>query len=137
MNAKSKYPPELWAALEADIANGMTFVAAAEKHGIPSGTVSSHIFNKKVKQGLVPESPSRQRKTSRGLIRKCPCCGTFVDNPKARFCWKCGGDVRSEELQLIEGVEKLTELLATFPSSYAAEGIQVAKRLKAYLQRRG
>ncbi len=119
----SKYPPETWAAIEADIAGGMTFREAAEKHGVPCGSVSSHITTKK----------QRERKG----IRKCPCCGTIVDNPKARFCWKCGGDVRSEELQLIEGVEKLTELLATFPSSQAAEGIQIANKLKAYLQRRG
>lgn len=126
---KSKYPPETWAAIEADIANGMTFRAAAEKYGISSGTVSAHMNALRRKQGI----PSKRFKS----IRRCPCCGTFVDNPKARFCWKCGSDVRSEELQLIEGIEKLTKLLATFPSSQSEEGIQIANKLRAYLQRRG
>ena len=131
--ARRKYSIETWEAIETDISNGMTFRAAAEKYDVPLGTVSEHIHRYRTKNSITP--PKRPQKYKNA--RKCPCCGTTVDNPKARFCWKCGGDVRSEELQLIEGIEKLTELLAMFPSSQSEEGIQIANKLKAYLQRRG
>lgn len=46
--------------------------------------------------------------------KKCPHCKAVNHNKGARFCWKCGGDIRSEAIILNERVAKLLSFCAVY-----------------------
>lgn len=118
---KNVYTTEQWAAVEADLANGMTVKEAGERNGVKLGTVRSHMYYKKSKE--------------KSTWRECPQCGTVIDSPKMKFCWNCGYDVRLEEILLIEDTKELRKILSILPSSQSDKGIQIALKIEDYIKR--
>ena len=122
-----KYPKEVWQAIENDIALGFTYREAGARKGGPCGTISSHMTEKRKKEGGV--------KGNKLPKRRCPRCGTVIDSPKMKFCWNCGEDIRSEELLLLENIEELLSIASLLPSSQSERTIHISLKIEDYLKR--
>ena len=116
-----KYSKEIKNAIAKDYIGGFTKKELSEKYDVDVSTVANIItkVNKKIKE----------------KIRYCPHCGTALENPAMKYCWNCGQDVRSEEQLLLNDVKALLNILSTFPSSQAEDGIQIALKLEEYLKK--
>ena len=86
-------------------------------------------------QMMYVESAEISYKKIKEKIRYCPHCGTALENPAMKYCWNCGQDIRSEEQLLLNDVKVLLNILSTFPSSQAEDGIQIALKLEEYLKK--
>lgn len=120
-----KYTDEIINSIAADFAIGFTIKELSEKYSIPKGSIAS----------IVTKVNKKAKAEAEAKIRRCPHCGTALENPAMKFCWNCGQDVRSEEQLLLNDVKALLNILSTFPSSQAENGIQIALKLEEYLKK--
>lgn len=122
---KKKYTDEIINSIAADFAIGFTIKELSEKYSIPKGSIAS----------IVTKVNKKAKAEAEAKIRRCPHCGTALENPAMKFCWNCGQDVRSEEQLLLSYIKTLLSILSTFPSSQAEDGIQIALKLEEYLKK--
>ena len=47
------------------------------------------------------------RRTVPTDLKECPTCHSPITNKGARFCWRCGSDVRSDETKAAEGLRAI------------------------------
>lgn len=120
-----KYSEEIINSIIKDNRMGFGRNELSRKYGIPIGTVSTIITNANKKAKAEAEAK----------IRRCPHCGTALENPAMKFCWNCGQDVRSEEQLLLNDVKALLNILSAFPSCQAEDGIRIALKLEEYLKK--
>ena len=120
-----KYTDEIINAIAADSAIGFTRKELSLKYGIPIGTVST----------IITKANKKAKAEAEAKIRRCPHCGTALENPAMKYCWNCGQDVRSEEQLLLNDVKALLNILSAFPSSQAEDGIRIALKLEKYLKK--
>ncbi len=64
----------------------------------------------------------------------CPKCGEVLDK-KMRFCWKCGTKAEPDKDEILDALERLLKILATFPSSSSDVGISLIRGIKDYIKR--
>ena len=120
-----KYTDEIINSIAADFAIGFTRKELSEKYSIPKGSIA----------GIVTKVNKKAKAEAEAKFRRCPHCGTTLENPAMKFCWNCGADVRSEEQLLLNDVKALLNILSAFPSSQAEDGIRIALKLEKYLKK--
>lgn len=120
-----KYTDEIINSIAADFAIGFTIKELSEKYSIPKGSIAS----------IVTKVNKKAKAEAEAKIRRCPHCGTALENPAMKFCWNCGQDVRSEEQLLLNDVKALLNILSAFPSCQAEDGIRIALKLEEYLKK--
>lgn len=66
--------------------------------------------------------------------KACPHCKAKNHNKGARFCWKCGNDIRSEAAVLSERVSKLLRDVMLMPESVRNEASDTLQAVMKHLQ---
>lgn len=95
-----------------------------------TGHAQATVRNVLVEYGL-KDNPN---KSSVGRI--CPNCKAKEHNPKARFCWKCGEDIRSQSVILQDRLRKiLPDIIQMLPESLANEASDTIQDTIKYLQK--
>lgn len=120
-----KYSEEIINSIIKDNRMGFGRNELSKKYGIPIGTVST----------IITKANKKAKVEAEAKIRRCPHCGTALENPAMKFCWNCGQDVRSEEQLLLNDVKALLNILSAFPSCQAEDGIRIALKLEEYLKK--
>lgn len=103
--------------------------AIAKDLEIPSSTV----YNILERYGLY-EKKSGVRKPTKNKV-KCPNCKAVGHLPGARFCYKCGADIRDEGDILVERLSNMWEVISMVPSEKTDEVIKVINDVKDYIRR--
>lgn len=74
----------------------------------------------------------RNRQTGE-KTKVCPVCG-MKSKDEARFCWWCGGDIRSEAVKLRERVVSMRAMIHHLPENMKKEFDDVTRSVIKYLE---
>ncbi|MBQ6264929.1 MAG: hypothetical protein IJK60_05710 [Clostridia bacterium] len=102
----------------------------AQELNLPTTTV----YNILERNGL-HERKEGVKKSSRKSKVKCPKCKALGHLPGARFCYKCGADIRDEGDILIERLSNIWEVINMVPSEKTDEVIKVINDVNDYIRR--
>lgn len=125
--------------------NSLSVRDLSEAYDIPKTTVyrlihmSDEEFESyKDKKSTGKRLVEKRMSEARARAEECPVCHAPITNQGARFCWKCGRDVRTDEMKAAEGLVSI--LGAHYPgfSDEHADAIRSAiKLLGINIDRRG
>lgn len=108
-------------------------VCAAYKNGVKIGQISevmslptATIYNMLERNGLYKKKAKAQS------LDKCPHCGANGHNSGARFCYKCGADIRSPLDIAIEKIGTLGKYMVGHPEADA--GISLLNEISGLLR---
>lgn len=122
---QTKYTNEIINSLIADHQMGVSRKELCKKYSIPKGSIAR----------IITKANKKAKAEAEAKFRRCPYCGTTLENPAMKYCWNCGQDVRSEEQFLLEDIKKLLNILSSFPIHQAEVGIQITLKLEEYLKK--
>lgn len=97
------------------------------------GRDASGIYYYLTRNGL--RSPSYSRK--KGAKKTCPKCRATDHKAGARFCWRCGTDIRNEEAILSERISRILRDIQLMPESARNEASDTLQDILKYLEKKG
>ena len=99
------------------------------------GIHSTTVYRVLERNGLYTPRKTNPRKNNPKNIKcpKCKCQITYILG--AKFCYKCGADIRDEGDILIEKLSSICSTAATFPSSEADKAIATINEVVAYIRK--
>lgn len=96
---------------------------------------SSSVYNILERYGLHERKPGK-KKTKKPVAKvKCPKCGATGHPTGARFCFKCGADIRTEGDILIEQMTDMYDVINMLPAVQADKLIALINTTTDYIRR--
>lgn len=76
-------------------------------------------------------------KKMRCSSRTCPKCSADTMNPEAKFCWKCGTEIKTPEQRLIDELQSLCVLSQHLPATTKDKFIRTINSAVGYIKNNG
>lgn len=68
------------------------------------------------------------------FIHTCTNCMTVTTNPEAKFCWKCGAEIKTPEQRLIDELQSICSLSQHVPATARDKFIRTINSAVAYIK---
>lgn len=111
--------------------NGVDYKSIAEETGRAPQTVLNYLDFVGLRKIKRYKTPKDKTKTT------CPKCRATGHQKGARFCFKCGSDIRSEETILVEKLRGVLTNVRFLPESSRDEVSDTIQAVMKYLEKQG